>query len=81
LDGFLGWIFDTAGQVWRRQAEKEEVEQGKQKEKVNNAVLFDQTNNDMLISDVPKYKQITASILSERLRAGLETAKPPRSSS
>ena len=44
------------------------MEQGKQKEKVNNAVLFDQTNNDMLISDVPKYKQITASILSERLR-------------
>jgi hypothetical protein len=38
---------------------------GKQKEKVNNAVLFDQPTT---LSEVPKFKQITPSILSERLR-------------
>ncbi|AQK51610.1 ribosomal protein S25 [Zea mays] len=41
---------------------------GKLKEKVNNAVLFDQATYDKLLSEVPKYKQITPSILSERLR-------------
>jgi hypothetical protein len=41
---------------------------GKQKEKVNNAVLFDQATYDKLITEVPKYKQITPSVLSERLR-------------
>jgi small subunit ribosomal protein S25e len=41
---------------------------GKQKEKVNNAVLFDQTTYDKMLSEVPKFKQITPSILSERLR-------------
>ena len=41
---------------------------GKQKEKVNNAVLFDQDTYDKLLSEVPKYKQITPSVLSERLR-------------
>jgi small subunit ribosomal protein S25e len=41
---------------------------GKLKDKVNNAVLFDQATYDKLLSEVPKYKQITPSILSERLR-------------
>ncbi|KAF7044646.1 hypothetical protein CFC21_053846 [Triticum aestivum] len=41
---------------------------GKQKEKVNNAVLFDQATYDKLLTEVPKYKQITPSVLSERLR-------------
>ena len=41
---------------------------GKQKEKVNNAILFDQANYDKMLSEVPKYKQITPSVLSERLR-------------
>ena len=41
---------------------------GKQKEKVNNAVLFDQATYDKLLSEAPKYKQITPSVLSERLR-------------
>ena len=41
---------------------------GKQKEKVNNAVLFDQASYDKMLSEVPKYKQITPSVLSERLR-------------
>jgi hypothetical protein len=41
---------------------------GKQKEKVNNAVLFDQATYDKMLTEVPKFKQITPSILSERLR-------------
>jgi len=41
---------------------------GKQKEKVNNMVLFDQGTYDKLLSEAPKYKLITPSILSDRLR-------------
>ncbi|GAB2283117.1 hypothetical protein Dimus_017647 [Dionaea muscipula] len=42
---------------------------GKQKEKVNNmVVLFDQATYDKLLSEVPKYKLVTPSILSDRLR-------------
>lgn len=41
---------------------------GKQKEKVNNMVLFDQATYDKLLSDVPKSKLITPSVLSDRLR-------------
>jgi small subunit ribosomal protein S25e len=35
---------------------------------VNNAVLFDQATYDKMLTEVPKFKQITPSILSERLR-------------
>ncbi|EIE20021.1 ribosomal protein S25, partial [Coccomyxa subellipsoidea C-169] len=41
---------------------------GKMKEKVNNQVLFDQATYDKLLSEVPKYKLITQSVLSDRLR-------------
>lgn len=41
---------------------------GKQKEKVNNMVLFDKATYDKLLSEAPKYKLITPSILSDRLR-------------
>lgn len=41
---------------------------GKQKEKVNNMVLFDQATYDKLMSEAPKFKLITPSILSDRLR-------------
>lgn len=44
---------------------------GKQKEKVNNMVLFDQATYDKLLSEVPKFKLITPSILSDRLRVCL----------
>ena len=46
---------------------------GKLKEKVNNLVLFDQSTYDKLIAEVPKYKMITTSILSDRLRVSLPT--------
>ncbi|KAL5712490.1 40S ribosomal protein S25 [Ranunculus cassubicifolius] len=50
---------------------KKKWNKGKQKEKVNNMVLFDQASYDKLHSEVPKYKLITPSILSDRLRDDL----------
>ncbi|KAF3776828.1 40S ribosomal protein S25-2 [Nymphaea thermarum] len=47
---------------------KKKWSKGKQKEKVNNMVLFDQGSYDKLLTEVPKYKLITPSILSDRLR-------------
>ncbi|RWW64821.1 hypothetical protein BHE74_00027909, partial [Ensete ventricosum] len=62
------FFFESMGRIdilgfWMQKWSK-----GKQKEKVNNAVLFDQANYDKMLSEVPKYKQITPSVLSERLR-------------
>ncbi|KAL2328977.1 hypothetical protein Fmac_022404 [Flemingia macrophylla] len=48
---------------------KKKWSKGKQKEKVNNMVLFDQGTYDKLLSEAPKYKLITPSILSDRLRS------------
>uniref|UniRef100_I1K759 40S ribosomal protein S25 n=1 Tax=Glycine max TaxID=3847 RepID=I1K759_SOYBN len=48
--------------------QKKKWSKGKQKEKVNNQVLFDQATYDKLLSEAPKYKLITPSILSDRLR-------------
>ncbi|KAL3638546.1 hypothetical protein CASFOL_017917 [Castilleja foliolosa] len=42
---------------------------GKQKKKVNNLVLFDKSTYDKLLCEAPKYKLITPSVLSDRLRA------------
>eukprot|EP00892_Ulva_mutabilis_P009644 jgi/Ulvmu1/7051/UM033_0111.1 len=47
---------------------KKKWSKGKQKEKANNMVLFDQPTYDKLKSEVPKYKMITTSILSDRLK-------------
>ncbi|KAF3509440.1 hypothetical protein F2Q69_00004434, partial [Brassica cretica] len=47
---------------------KKKWSKGKQKEKVNNMVLFDQATYDKLLSEAPKFKLITPSILSDRLR-------------
>ncbi|KAL3730748.1 hypothetical protein ACJRO7_027731 [Eucalyptus globulus] len=48
---------------------------GKQKEKVNNMVLFDQATYVKLLSEVPKYKLIIPSILSDRLRVNGSLAR------
>uniref|UniRef100_A0A8R7QBE8 40S ribosomal protein S25 n=1 Tax=Triticum urartu TaxID=4572 RepID=A0A8R7QBE8_TRIUA len=48
--------------------QKNKWSKGKQKEKVNNTVIFDQATYDKLLTEVPKYKQITPSVLSERLQ-------------
>ncbi|KAG0448971.1 hypothetical protein HPP92_027557 [Vanilla planifolia] len=47
---------------------KKKWSKGKQKEKVNNAVLFDQASYDKMLTEVPKYKMITTSVLSDRLK-------------
>ncbi|KAK7840614.1 40s ribosomal protein s25-2 [Quercus suber] len=52
-------VFNGGLQKWSK---------GKQKEKVNNMVLFDQGTYDKLLSEAPKYKLITPSILSDRMR-------------
>eukprot|EP00897_Mesotaenium_endlicherianum_P010648 jgi/Mesen1/9611/ME000659S08988 len=54
---------------------KKKWSKGKQKEKVNNAVLFDQATYDKLLSEVPKYKLITSSVLSDRLRINSSLAR------
>lgn len=41
---------------------------GKNKDKVNNQVLFDKPTYEKLMSEVPKYKMITPSVLADRLR-------------
>ena len=41
---------------------------GKQKEKVNNLVLFDNATFDKLLSEAGKQKVVTAATLSERFR-------------
>ncbi|PHU25840.1 40S ribosomal protein S25 [Capsicum chinense] len=46
----------------------EKWSKGKQKEKVNNMVLFDKATYDKLVTEAPKYKLITPSVLSDRLR-------------
>ncbi|KAK3420940.1 hypothetical protein EUGRSUZ_G01617 [Eucalyptus grandis] len=48
---------------------------GKQKEKVNNMVLFDQATYDKLLSKAPMYKLITPSILSNCLRVNGSLAR------
>ncbi|MQL73016.1 hypothetical protein Taro_005371 [Colocasia esculenta] len=54
---------------------KKKWSKGKQKEKVNNAVLFDQATYDKILSEVPKYKQITPSLLPERLRGTMKAGR------
>ncbi|RRT43435.1 hypothetical protein B296_00033510 [Ensete ventricosum] len=58
--------------------QKKKWSKGKQKEKVNNAVLFDQVSYDKMLSEVPKFKQITPSVLSERLRVKRSRLYPVR---
>ncbi|CAM8979707.1 unnamed protein product [Rhodiola kirilowii] len=47
---------------------KKKWSKGKQKEKVNNMVLFDQATYDKLLTEAAKFKLITPSILSDRMR-------------
>ena len=49
--------------------------QGKNKEKANNQVLFEQSTYDKLMAEVPKYKMISVSILTDRLRITCSLAR------
>merc|ERR1712152_121516 len=47
---------------------KKKWSKGKARDKLNNLVLFDKNTYDKLYKEVPAYKLITPSIVSERLK-------------
>jgi len=49
-------------------AKKKKWSKGKVKEKLANLVLFDKISYDKMITDIPKLKLITPSIISEKLK-------------
>merc|ERR1712002_693586 len=49
-------------------AKKEKWSKGKVRDKLNNLVLFDKQTYDKLYKEVPSYKLITPSVVSERLK-------------
>merc|ERR1719183_2558309 len=55
-------------------AKKKKWSKGKQKEKLNAAVFFDKNLYEKLKKEVPNYKLITPSIISERMRRNDESA-------
>ena len=54
---------------------KKKWSKGKQKDKVENAVLFDKVLWDKLNKEIPKAKLITPSIISERIRVNGSLAR------
>ena len=54
---------------------KKKWSKGKVKEKLNNAVQFDQATYNKLTSEIPKAKLITPAIISERLRVNGSVAR------
>merc|ERR1712154_717991 len=49
-------------------AKKKKWSKGKVRDKLNNLILFDEATYDKLLKEVPTYKLITPSIVSERLK-------------
>merc|ERR1712083_32816 len=56
-------------------AKKKKWSKGKSRDKLNNLVLFDKNTYDKLYKEVPSYKLITPSIVSERLKIRGSLAK------
>ena len=56
-------------------AKKKKWSKGKSRDKLNNLVLFDQGTYDKLYKEVPTYKLITPSIVSERLKVRIQNWK------
>ncbi|KAL7677325.1 hypothetical protein ACOME3_003561 [Neoechinorhynchus agilis] len=54
---------------------KKKWSKGKVREKLTNAVLFDAATFDKLLKEVPAYKMITPSIISERLKIRISLAQ------
>ena len=54
-------------------AKKKKWSKGKSRDKLNNLVLFDKNTYDKLYKEVPSYKLITPSIVSERLKVRVKT--------
>lgn len=63
--------------VRRRRAPHDEQKwsKGKVKEKLQNLVLFDKNTYEKLLSDIPKNKLITPSIVSEKLKVNGSLAR------
>ncbi|XP_053206288.1 40S ribosomal protein S25-like isoform X2 [Panonychus citri] len=49
-------------------AKKKKWSKGKVRDKLNNLVLFDKATYDKLLKEVPSYKLITPSVVSERMK-------------
>merc|ERR1712110_1123843 len=56
-------------------AKKKKWSKGKVKEKVMNAVFFDKALYDKCVNEVPKFKLITPSVISERIRVNGSLAR------
>lgn len=56
-------------------AKKKKWSKGKVRDKLNNLVLFDKATYEKTISEVPKYKLITPSVVSERMKVRASLAK------
>merc|ERR1719219_2536633 len=56
-------------------AKKKKWSKGKVRDKLNNLVLFDQATYDKLYKEVPTYKLITPSVVSERLKVRVSLAR------
>merc|ERR1712141_607414 len=56
-------------------AKKKKWSKGKVRDKLNNLVLFDKPTYDKLLKEVPTYKLITPSIVSERLKVRVSLAR------
>uniref|UniRef100_U5EWF8 40S ribosomal protein S25 n=1 Tax=Corethrella appendiculata TaxID=1370023 RepID=U5EWF8_9DIPT len=56
-------------------AKKKKWSKGKVRDKLNNQVLFDEATYEKLYKDVPIYKLITPSVVSERLKICCSLAK------
>ena len=54
---------------------KKKWSKGKQKDKVENAVMFDKATWEKLTKEIPKAKLITPSIISERIRVNGSLAR------
>merc|ERR1711915_277110 len=56
-------------------AKKKKWSKGKVRDKLNNLVLFDQATYDKFLKEVPQYKLITPSVVSERLKIRASLAR------
>ncbi|XP_038065926.1 40S ribosomal protein S25-like [Patiria miniata] len=56
-------------------AKKKKWSKGKVRDKLNNLIMFDQATYDKLYKEVPSYKLITPSVVSERLKIRVSLAR------
>jgi len=56
-------------------AKKKKWSKGKVKEKLSNLVLFDKVSYEKMITDIPKQRLITPSIISEKLKVNGSLAR------